>query len=440
MYVGTRGIWRFRFGPWPVAVHWTFWFMTVLMALNYRELWMMVAWVAVVFVAILTHEVGHQIASRRYGADGHILLYSFGGLAFSQSVPPGRRWLVSLGGPAMNILTGLPFWYWENNYAALVRPSFEIQAVIHMWVFATLWWGLVNLLPILPLDGGGIFQDLTSMWRKRDTRLLTHKVSAVTAVLAGFTFLYLENRSSARGFTFGYGFFLMAIFAAMNIAAIRGRNMLDERPYEAVSEGSFVPSGREAGVDRFAGREPAGGANVVDLAEARQKKAKVTPGDDILVAITALERHDGARALDAIAKARGQKLRGDQSGTLDELEGWAYLAERKPVLAADVVSKLHRKSTALPFLTAGIALVGGERQEGIDGLASSILDGVEGPSKTLAIELVASEGVTAEVAKALLDHGGKGFESALKFQVALKKLGRSAHAAMVDDVILSGGA
>ncbi len=439
----TRGVWRFQAGPWPVAVHWFFWLTMFLIALSYRELWVMVAFVGLAFVAVLTHEIGHQLVNRRYGADGHILLYGFGGLAFGTGgVPLRKRWLVSLGGPAMNLATGLPFWWFLRDPSRAAQLPFNVQIVMNLWVFVTVWWGLFNLLPILPLDGGNIFHNLSSQWKRRDTIRGAHLCSVITACIAGVALLWYENAGSGR-FRIGPGFFFMVILAAMNFAALKGKDLINEESWEYVSAGADGDTGHRRGdgqrrSDVF--RRTEGSGNVVDLNDARKKKAKVTTGDDIADALSALERHDGGRALDAIARARSQKVKSDQATMLDELEGWAYLAERKPVLAADVVARLPKKAVAVPYLQAGVALVGGEREQGIALLAAVILNGVEGHSKTLAIELVASEGITAEVAAGLLAAGGRGFESALKFQVALKKLGRSAHAAMVDDVILSGGA
>ena len=52
--------------------------------------------------------------------------------------------------------------------------------------------------------------------------------------------------------------------------------------------------------------------------------------------------------------------------------------------------------------------------------------------------LAASEGLTEEVARHLLEQGSGGFEETLRFQQGLKGLGKTAHAAIVDDVILGG--
>jgi len=441
----TRGVWRFKAGPWPVAVHWFFWLTMFLIALSYRELWVMVAFVGLAFVAVLTHEIGHQLVNRHFGSDGHILLYGFGGMAFGTGgVPFRKQWLVSLGGPAMNLATGLPFWWYLRDPGRAFQLPGNVAIVMSLWVFVTVWWGVFNLLPILPLDGGNIFHNLTTQWKRHDTIRAAHICSVVAALVVGFGLLWYENAGTGR-FRIGVGFFFMVMLAAMNFAALKGKDLINEDSWEYVSAGVDVDvdSGHRGGDghrrrDTF--RRTDGSGNVVNLDDARKKKQKVTTGDDIADALSALERHDGGRALDAIARARSQKVKSDQSTMLDELEGWAYLAERKPVLAADVVARLPKKAVALPYLQAGVALVGGEREEGIAQLASVILNGVEGHSKTLAIELVASEGVTTEVAAGLLAAGGRGFESALKFQVALKKLGRTAHAAMVDDVILSGGA
>src|SRR5262245_15290041 len=75
---------HFRVCGFPVRVSPFFWFTAVLMGVNPRggtppmEL---LLWVAVVFVSILVHELGHALAQRHYGGHPWITLHAFGGLA-----------------------------------------------------------------------------------------------------------------------------------------------------------------------------------------------------------------------------------------------------------------------------------------------------------------------------------------------------------------------
>ena len=61
----------------------------------------LVLWIICVFVSILIHEMGHVLMGRLFGAEGHIVLYSFGGLAIGSKRLADRwqRIAVSFAGP-----------------------------------------------------------------------------------------------------------------------------------------------------------------------------------------------------------------------------------------------------------------------------------------------------------------------------------------------------
>jgi hypothetical protein len=67
-------------------------------------------WVAVCFISILLHEMGHVFALRCFGVDAEAALYGFGGLAIPQRDVNGvvPRVLVALAGPVAGFcLAGL---------------------------------------------------------------------------------------------------------------------------------------------------------------------------------------------------------------------------------------------------------------------------------------------------------------------------------------------
>jgi stage IV sporulation protein FB len=121
-------------------------------------------WVICVFVSVLIHEMGHVLMGRLFGSDGHIVLYSFGGVAIGSS-DLRRRWqriLVAFAGPAIQfvllgivlglirfVLPGVPP-NWQEPFARGCLMLFIIN----------LFWPILNLLPIWPLDGGHICREL----------------------------------------------------------------------------------------------------------------------------------------------------------------------------------------------------------------------------------------------------------------------------------------
>lgn len=179
---------RFRLFGFPVRVHPWFWLLTILF--NSRLLnppfgpEYLLLWVAVVFVSILIHELGHAVAFRRFGADAEIVLYAFGGLAISRTTVSGRwrRIVVALAGPfAGFILYGILY----GTHAAFgwARTNGPYVAFLYLQlVWVNLYWGLLNLLPVFPLDGGQVSRELClAKWGHRGTRV-SLKVSLWTAV------------------------------------------------------------------------------------------------------------------------------------------------------------------------------------------------------------------------------------------------------------------
>jgi Zn-dependent protease len=66
----------------------------------------LLAWIAVVFVSLLVHELGHAVAFRRFGSGADIVLYAFYGLAIPTHDVYGRgpRILIALAGPFAGFL------------------------------------------------------------------------------------------------------------------------------------------------------------------------------------------------------------------------------------------------------------------------------------------------------------------------------------------------
>jgi stage IV sporulation protein FB len=185
---------RFRFLGFPVRVHPFFWLLTVLIngdtLLRIGPEYLLM-WIGVVFVSILIHELGHALAFRRYGADAEIILYAFGGLAVSRDTVSGRgrRIAVALAGPAAGFIvygilygTNAAFeWARDSNGRPTNGPELYFLYLQLVWV--NLYWGLLNLLPVFPLDGGQVSRELCLMkWGTRGTRL-SLKISFVVALL-----------------------------------------------------------------------------------------------------------------------------------------------------------------------------------------------------------------------------------------------------------------
>ncbi|PQO29983.1 metalloprotease [Blastopirellula marina] len=242
----TQYDFHFRLFGVPVRVHPLFWLFTVILGFN-QDPKMVLLWVAAVFISILVHEMGHAMAIRWYGWSPSVVLYSLGGLAihnpyvtaYSGSSQLRRnKWtqiVISLAGPFAGFLmaglliailvptewvkfkiiyfsgTDIPFLLLPTEESKITNPY--VLMFIGDMMYINIWWGLVNLLPIWPLDGGHVSRELFQMFDRREAlrnSLVLSLVCAGGMVLLGaksgngfiammFVFMAISNYQDLTG-------------------------------------------------------------------------------------------------------------------------------------------------------------------------------------------------------------------------------------------------
>src|SRR6185436_17676035 len=145
----------FRLGPFPVQVYPWFFLSALLLGGDLGFGWRMLAWIFVVFVSVLVHELGHAVMGRLFGGRPHIQLQAFGGVTFPQfRTRPGplRQFILSVAGP----VAGLPLGALAFGLVRAFPPGAGSPTAWTMAQFiqVSVVWAIFNLLPILPLDGG----------------------------------------------------------------------------------------------------------------------------------------------------------------------------------------------------------------------------------------------------------------------------------------------
>ncbi len=125
------------------------------------------AFVVLLYVSVLVHELSHSVVARGYGLPvRRILLYPLGGISeIDREAPtPGREFAVAGAGPALSLVLGAVGW----GLAQLV-PYGVTGALIRQLMVANIIVGLFNLLPGLPLDGGRMLRAVIWKITKRPT-------------------------------------------------------------------------------------------------------------------------------------------------------------------------------------------------------------------------------------------------------------------------------
>lgn len=198
----------------PVRVHPSFWIIAAALGWHGEEPQLTLIWVLCVFVSILVHELGHALVAEALGWRSEILLYAFGGLAFSDRIAgrtPTRDIFVSIAGPAAQFCM-LPFIFlaiWGLGTSELPVHPYVYEALSNL-VLINLAWPILNLMPVLPLDGGQIMQSFLELFRVRDSASPALVVSIIVGGLLAYT---------SYTFLRGMGGILFVILTIMNIQA-----------------------------------------------------------------------------------------------------------------------------------------------------------------------------------------------------------------------------
>jgi Zn-dependent protease len=239
----SQGDLRFRLFGFPVRIHPFFWLVTLLLgASGDPQPVELVVWVVVVLASILVHELGHAFLQRRFGGRPRIVLYGMGGLAICDDCDrsPWRQVLISLAGPGAGFLlaAAVVMGVWLSGrrlvvllfgiaaqfgpagvqgtvanefvlYAAVLRDPFASEAanlLITNLLYVNALWGLVNLLPIYPLDGGRVARELLTLRNPRRGIIRSLQVSIGAAALVALYAISQEQWFTCLMFgVLGYG-------------------------------------------------------------------------------------------------------------------------------------------------------------------------------------------------------------------------------------------
>jgi Zn-dependent protease/CBS domain-containing protein len=119
------------------------------------------AFVVLLYVSVLVHELAHSVVARGYGLPvRRILLYPLGGISEIDKEPqtPLREFCVSAAGPALSLALGAVGWA-----LSLVVKDGISGSLVRQLMYANIIVGIFNLLPGLPLDGGRMLRAV--IWK-----------------------------------------------------------------------------------------------------------------------------------------------------------------------------------------------------------------------------------------------------------------------------------
>jgi Zn-dependent protease/CBS domain-containing protein len=157
------------------------------------------AFVILLYVSVLIHELSHCVVARGYGLPvRRILLYPLGGFSEieREAETPGREFLVAAAGPALSLVLAAAGY----GLMRVVPPGTIAGTLVSQLRWANLVVGIFNLLPGLPLDGGRMLRAV--IW-KLTGRPATSTIAAAWAgrviAVALFTIPFVTGRVNGSG-------------------------------------------------------------------------------------------------------------------------------------------------------------------------------------------------------------------------------------------------
>lgn len=138
----------------PISIHPLFWLIAFFIGWvwTYTFTGALIA-MGVILFSVLLHEFGHALTACAFGQKTRIQLAAFGGFTYREGrkLKLWEEFIVVLNGPMTGFFLFLAA-YSINKYVAIENPSI-LFLVKFTWV-ANLFWTVMNLVPVLPLDGG----------------------------------------------------------------------------------------------------------------------------------------------------------------------------------------------------------------------------------------------------------------------------------------------
>ncbi|HEX8254975.1 MAG TPA: M50 family metallopeptidase, partial [Thermoanaerobaculia bacterium] len=121
-------------------------------------------WIPIAFVSVLIHELAHAgaIAALGFGSS-QIVLGGMGGVTINQRrARPWQDFIISVAGPASSfILMFIALALTQTRVGGTDKMLIEF---LPRMASANLFWGVFNLIPVPPLDGGHATRDFFRMF------------------------------------------------------------------------------------------------------------------------------------------------------------------------------------------------------------------------------------------------------------------------------------
>lgn len=189
---------KFKIGDIPVHIYPFFWLLVAAISwINASTIPEFILWSTIIFSSILVHELGHALTAQSFGQRANIDLIGFGGLTKGRGVKLNlwQEFIVVLNGPLAGFsLAGLA-WAVSHYLQAFHPFSYSplIGYAITITFYINIFWTILNLLPVQPLDGSKLLSIfLEGLFGLRGVKIALF-ISFLLACALGLLFFIIHS-------------------------------------------------------------------------------------------------------------------------------------------------------------------------------------------------------------------------------------------------------
>ena len=140
----------------PINIHPFFWVVAGLIGwFNSGTVGGTLVWMALILLSVLVHEFGHALTAFAWGQPATIELIGFGGVTQRTGgrLKLWKEFVIIFNGPLAGFIFCL-ISLMLSNFVHSAYPYSPLGGWLFITFYVNLFWTILNLLPVQPLDGG----------------------------------------------------------------------------------------------------------------------------------------------------------------------------------------------------------------------------------------------------------------------------------------------
>lgn len=206
----------------PIKIFPAYWIFTAILSLILAQanIIQTFVWMIIIFISVLFHEFGHALTAKIFGRKPRIELVGMGGVTYhdGDKLSFWKQFFITLNGPLFGLILAF-----IAHFLSLWTSSPIAHTILAQIFVVNVYWTVINLFPILPLDGGQLLRiGLEKFFDVKGLRY-TFLVSGILSLLASLGLFAMQNILG------GAIFFLFAFENFSNFRKARYMHTSDRR-------------------------------------------------------------------------------------------------------------------------------------------------------------------------------------------------------------------